>query len=281
MSKLVVFGGALLALLLLVSNGVWKHEGAAAEVFEVEHEFAPDEAEPENPDLGEERWQGLYPEPQPMSVFALPLDARAQGLLVERRIVMGSLESCSRVLVVLHGRGQPFSGPALRVFQHYVQSRNVAVVVPLAPMPGHQWYLLNGAVSPERLPGWEESLALAGALIRAVQALGKPVAVLGFSQGGAIASTAALNAAPSVESLVLCSTYIVSKGLTQRAIRASSARIVFLHALRDPIVPFRWGRASAEAIQKAGGSARFVQLAEAHSHKLLTDELVVTLDEIL
>ncbi len=281
MSAGLVLVGAVVALLL--ANAVWKRgeSGLPGEAFEVEHDFAPDEAEPENPDLGEERWQGLYPDPAPMSLLALPLDAGAQRHLLERQIVMGKLESCSRVLLALHGRGQPFAGAALRVFQHYVQHRNVAVVAPVAPMPGRQWFVLNGGVSPERLPGWSESLELVGGLLRALQALGKPVVVLGFSQGGAIASAAAFRAERSVEALVLCSSYIVSKVLSQRAVKASSARVVVLHAPRDPVVPFAWGRASAEAIQKAGGSARFVQLAETHSHKLLSDELVATLDTLL
>ncbi len=275
--------GAVLALWL--AHIVWKRGdggiGAGMEAFEVEHEFAPDEAEPENPDLGEDQWM-VYPAPEPMTRFPLYLPDELRRMIGDDGIVMGSLLTCSKVLVALHGRGHVFGGPVLRVFQHFVNERNVAVVMPRAPMSERQWYVLDGVNTPDQLPGWKESLELVGSVLGALAKIKRPIVVLGFSQGGAIATAATMQQpGGTVESLVLCSTYIVRKGLTRSGVLNSKSKFIFLHALRDSVVPFAWGRASALAIQAAGGDAKLVSLKNKDGHTLLTDELIDALKSVL
>lgn len=135
------------------------------------------------------------------------------------------------------------------------------------------------------MPGWKEAQELVSGLLQALHAAtGRPMAVLGFSQSGSLALAAALEhperRAP-VLGAVLCSSYMVQHRVSLRALR--SARVVFLHAPRDPVVPFEWARQSVQALREAGAgdNVRLVPLASTAGHVPASFELVTELEALL
>ncbi len=98
-------------------------------------EFAPEGVESNLPDL--DKWALMFPPPSAPSELKLQLSPEMHSAMHGRVwpsiLVMGNLDSCSKVLVALHGRAFEFSGPILHIFQHMVSLYNVAVVLPRAP----------------------------------------------------------------------------------------------------------------------------------------------------
>lgn len=149
-------------------------------------------------------------------------------------------------LLLLHGWGA--TGDDLAPLGHELARRlsRLGVMVTVrsleAPEPhpagggARQWYPLD----LER-PGWPDCPdATRQDLRRRLEAelaaaAGEPVAVLGFSQGGAMALEAGL--ALSVAAVVSCSGYPHARGLRLPAAVAGAPAVLLLHGHQDPVVP--------------------------------------------
>lgn len=226
-------------------------------------------------DAAERRWLVLFPvAPKTAPLTELSLAARGR---FEVPLVMGSLQSCRKVLLAVHGRGTAFSsGVVGHMLQGLATARDVAVVLPQAP--NLEWFQLDGSSrEPEKLAGWAESLAFVIDVLRAVRSLGKPVVVMGFSQGGAVALAAALGQPRPVEAVVCASGYLIRCDV-QRA--ALSTRFFFIHSPRDPAVPYSWAKRSLDTLQPLALEAKIIS-PSVEGHTVMSDETVNVLNNVL
>jgi phospholipase/carboxylesterase len=150
--------------------------------------------------------------------------------------------------------------PALRfVFPH-------APVRPVTinnGMPMRAWYDIRdlgfeGAVGDRAdAAGVEASVAQVEALVARERERGIPasrVLLAGFSQGGAIALTAALRRTEPLAGIVALSTYLPLAAQAEAgAAEGASAQPVFMaHGTHDPVVPFTAGERSAARLRALG-----------------------------
>ena len=109
------------------------------------------------------------------------------------------------------------------------------------------------------------------ALLEWLRNLGRPLVVIGFSQGGVIAFEASKGLANDT---VLVASYFVETKL-----RRTNQTYYFLHDKKDSAVPYEWGRLCFEAVKKAGLKAEFI---ESHAgHRLVGDETDACLSKII
>jgi hypothetical protein len=103
--------------------------------YQINEEFAPEGVDHDV--SSSDKWGYLYPPPSAPSELKLAFNDRMRKGMMGRSwpsiLVMGDLDSCSKILIALHGRSFEFSGPIMHIFQHMVMSYNVAVVLPRAP----------------------------------------------------------------------------------------------------------------------------------------------------
>ena len=105
--------------------------------------------------------------------------------------------------------------------------------------------------------GVEASVAQVEALIARENARGIPssrILLAGFSQGGAIALSAALQRKEPLAGIVALSTYLPLASQTEDgAAETATAQPVFMaHGTHDPVVPFAAGQRSAERLRAMG-----------------------------
>ena len=175
-------------------------------------------------------------------------------------------ERASRRLVLLHGWGAD-ADDLLELGQELVDAE-VSLVALRAPWPhpagmGRQWYDLQ-------LPEWPE-LPLARQQLRArLLALGSSVpleatALLGFSQGGAMALDVGCGDAAGAEglplaSLVSCSGYPHPGWLPRRPRPA----VLLTHGQQDPVVPYAASGALETMLREAGGQVERLGFSGGH-----------------
>ena len=113
-----------------------------------------------------------------------------------------------------------------------------------------------------------ESVALLDALVdreieRGIDA--SRIVIAGFSQGGAIAIHAALQAEHDLAGLMALSTYMALPDYSERATSSRDLPIFMAHGSGDPVLPMQWGRASADRLIGAGYNVDWHEYPMAHA----------------
>lgn len=174
-----------------------------------------------------------------------------------------STEHATGAIIFLHGLGDSADGwaPAfpLRDLPH------VRTVLPSAPSQpvslnmgfrSPSWFDLKGLdeSAPDDEPGIMESVARVDRIIDALITEGIPsnrIVVAGFSQGGAVALTMALQSRRPLAAVVGLSTWLPLR--TKYPANLSDAcrhmQIFMGHGTADQVVSFKFGEKSAQAIQ--------------------------------
>ena len=173
------------------------------------------------------------------------------------RLLSGPDQACER-LVLLHGWGAD-ADDLLDLAAEQVPP-TVSVVALRAPEPhpagvGRQWYpLLWRDLAPE--PAWERVPAAREHLMRRLRQLNATVplertAILGFSQGAAMAVDAATGAAGEplpLAAVIGCSGY-PHRGWQPRA---EAPPVLLTHGREDPVVPLDHSVSLEKALRSAG-----------------------------
>lgn len=178
-------------------------------------------------------------------------------------LVEGPLEA-DRRLVLLHGWGAD-AEDLLDLASELLGSEapEVSVVALRAPLPhpggmGRQWYDLS-------LPNWPELPAARADLLRRLKDLSCTVplertALLGFSQGAAIAIDVAIGAGLPLAGLIGCSGYPHPEWMPQKPLTP----ILLTHGREDPVVPFGACEALERSLQESGGSVKTLAFSGGH-----------------
>ena len=178
-------------------------------------------------------------------------------------LVVGPLEAHRR-LVLLHGWGAD-ADDLLGLGGELLGSEapQVSVVALRAPLPhpggmGRQWYDLS-------LPNWPELPAARADLLHRLQDLSHTVpleqtALLGFSQGAAMAIDVAIGAGLPLAGLVGCSGYLHPEWIPQRPLTP----ILLTHGREDPVVPFGACEALEQSLKESGGSVQTLAFSGGH-----------------
>ena len=185
-------------------------------------------------------------------------------------------------VIWLHGLGDDGRGwseivPALNL----PATTRVRFLFPHAPVipvtinrgyPMRAWYDIRENDFNERadIAGVKRSQADVEALIAREKARGvasRRIVLAGFSQGGAIALYAGLRHAERLAALVALSTYVIAPAaLTSEAAAANRDVPIFMaHGAQDPVVQFRWGLASRDALVAAGYAVEWHTYVMPHS----------------
>lgn len=116
--------------------------------------------------------------------------------------------------------------------------------------------------------GVRESTALLEALVQREQERGIDAArivVAGFSQGGAVAINAALNAKQKLGGLMALSTYLALPGELADSAGSRELPVFMAHGSFDPMLPMQWGRTSADKLIEAGFDVEWHDYPMAHA----------------
>ncbi|MFN9643986.1 MAG: alpha/beta hydrolase [Cyanobacteriota bacterium] len=139
----------------------------------------------------------------------------------------------------------------------------VGVVSLRAPLPhpggmGRQWYDLG-------LPGWPQLPAARTDLLRRLRRLGEEVplertALLGFSQGAAMAIDVATSADVPLAAVIGCSGYPHPDWQPRRP----RSPILLTHGREDPVVPYAAGEDLEKRLRDSGGDVTFLPFSGGH-----------------
>lgn len=181
----------------------------------------------------------------------------------EPALILGP-QQADRRLVLLHGWGADADdlldlGGALLG----PEAAQVSVVALRAPLPhpgglGRQWYDLTR-------PEWPQLPAARADLLQRLQALGDSVplertALLGFSQGAAMAIDVAIGEGLPLSGLISCSGYPHPGWQPQRPLTP----ILLTHGTQDPVVPFAACEELYLRLKELGGSVERLLFAGGH-----------------
>lgn len=171
-----------------------------------------------------------------------------------------------RRLVLLHGWGADADdlldlGNALLAEDD--QADEVSLVALRAPEPhpggfGRQWYDLQQ-------PDWPGLAAARTNLRQRLQELAETVplertAVLGFSQGAAMAVDVILGEGLPVAALIACSGYPHPSWQANKPM----AKTMITHGEQDPVVPVAASQAIEDLVRRAGGQVQLISFAGGH-----------------
>lgn len=169
-----------------------------------------------------------------------------------------------RRLVLLHGWGADADdlldlGEALLG----AEAADVSVVALRAPLPhpggmGRQWYDLAS-------PGWPQLPAARADLLSRLRTLSQSVplentALLGFSQGAAMAIDVGVGAGLPLAGVIGCSGYPHPDWEPQRPL----APILLTHGREDAVVPYTAGEALEQRLRESGGEVTLLPFSGGH-----------------
>jgi phospholipase/carboxylesterase len=169
-----------------------------------------------------------------------------------------------RRLVLLHGWGADADDLLDLGAELLGEEAAVVGVVSLrAPLPhpggmGRQWYDLG-------MPGWPQLPAARADLLRRLRELGEEVplertALLGFSQGAAMAIDVATSGDLPLAALIGCSGYPHPDWQPRRPL----GPILLTHGREDAVVPYAAGEALEERLRKSGAEVRLLPFSGGH-----------------
>jgi phospholipase/carboxylesterase len=138
-------------------------------------------------------------------------------------------------------------------------------------MPMRAWYDIESfdEADRQRAPGIRESVAAVEALITRENDRGVPaqrIVLAGFSQGGAVALSAALRYRERLAGLVALSTYLPLRDtLTAESHTANAGLPIFWgHGTADPMIPLALGAASRDVLLAGGADIEWHAYPMAH-----------------
>lgn len=178
-------------------------------------------------------------------------------------LLQGPLEA-DRRLVLLHGWGAD-ADDLLELASELLGDRaaDVSVVALRAPHPhpggmGRQWYDLG-------VPNWPELPSARADLLRRLQELARTVplertALLGFSQGAAMAIDVAIGAGLPLAGLIGCSGYPHPGWVPQKPL----SPILLTHGTEDPVVPYGAFEALEQCLKENGGAVETLVFMGGH-----------------
>ncbi|MEB3303748.1 MAG: dienelactone hydrolase family protein [Cyanobacteriota bacterium] len=178
----------------------------------------------------------------------------SNNAMVSNSALVVGPQQAERRLVLLHGWGAD-ADDLLDLGSQLLgaQASEVSVVALRAPHPhpggmGWQWYDLG-------LPNWPELPAARADLLRRLEDLSSSVplertALLGFSQGAAMAIDVAVGAGLPLAGLIGCSGYPHPGWEPQQPLMP----ILLTHGREDPVVPFGACEALEQSLKASGGS---------------------------
>ena len=192
-----------------------------------------------------------------------PASPDALDAAQDSALVLGPPEAARR-LVLLHGWGADADdlldlGTALLG----EEAAEVSVVALRAPLPhpggmGRQWYDLGA-------PGWPQLPAARADLLRRLHQLSQDVplertALLGFSQGAAMAVDVAIGGGLPLAALIGCSGYSHPGWEPQRPL----VPILLTHGREDAVVPYAAGEALEQSLRASGGQVELLPFSGGH-----------------
>ena len=201
-------------------------------------------------------------------------------------IEVGTTDQADGSVIWLHGLGADGHDFEAIVPQLYLPvSLKLRFVFPHAPirpvtinggMEMRAWYdiLSLERAGPADEDGIRESAAMLNALIEREHERGVPYAnivVAGFSQGGAIASHAALRFPEALGGLMALSTYLPLRASVQAEVvdsdsaQPKSLRIFMAHGTSDPMLPVQLGESSRDALREMGYSVEWFEYPMQHA----------------
>jgi phospholipase/carboxylesterase len=194
----------------------------------------------------------------PVSPVPIPTD------LAPGRALMVGPADAPRRLVLLHGWGAD-ADDLLDLGRELLEPEvgAVSMVALRAPLPhpgglGRQWYDLG-------LPGWPQLPAARTDLSRRLRELGEHVplehtALLGFSQGAAMAIDVALGGGLPLAALIGCSGYPHPDWEPQRTLMP----ILLTHGTEDAVVPYAAGEELEQRLRASGAAVSLLPFSGGH-----------------
>ena len=169
------------------------------------------------------------------------------------------------VVVALHGHGM--SAERFERVLRYLSPEQVTLITLQGPYPfelrkqgeiriGHGWYLYHGDQAAFRR-SLEQSEAFVLETLETIRAkhsiTDRPLAVLGFSQGGYLAGFLALRNPNLFSELAIASARLKSEFLEEELTRTPLPRTLFLHSEEDAAVRWEAAEPHADRLRAAGG----------------------------
>jgi phospholipase/carboxylesterase len=188
----------------------------------------------------------------------MPIDSTPDSAL------MVGPAGAERSLVLLHGWGAD-ADDLLDLGSELLgpDAAKVRVVGLRAPLPhpggvGRQWYDLG-------IPGWPQLPAARVNLLGRLQSLAQSIpmertALLGFSQGAAMAIDVAVGSGLPLAALIGCSGYPHPGWEPQRPL----APILLTHGTEDPVVPYAACEDLEQRLRDSGGQVRKLPFSGGH-----------------
>lgn len=193
-----------------------------------------------------------------------PFEPPNHGQMASGSEVLLGPTQADRRLVLLHGWGADaddlldLGSQLLRA-----EAADVSLVALRAPLPhpggmGRQWYDLG-------LPEWPELPAARADLLRRLERLDQSVplertALLGFSQGAAMAIDVAIGSGLPLAGLIGCSGYLHPGWTPQPPLTP----ILLTHGTEDVVVPYQAHEALVKRLKDSGGSVETLVFSGGH-----------------
>ncbi|XP_013380529.1 acyl-protein thioesterase 1 [Lingula anatina] len=190
-------------------------------------------------------------------------------------VVQSSIKQTATV-IFLHGLGDTGHGWS-EIFARQARIPYIKYILPNAPiqpvtlnagfkMPS--WFDIRGLSpdSPEDAEGIKKAAASLEELIEAEEKAGIPsdrIVIGGFSQGGAVALYASLSHRKPLAGILGLSAWLPLHKQIPGVVSEANKNIKILqcHGTADPVVPFKWGQMTHEALKTITPNADFKQYA--------------------
>eukprot|EP00123_Amoebidium_parasiticum_P000384 comp10940_c0_seq1/m.5517 comp10940_c0_seq1/g.5517 ORF comp10940_c0_seq1/g.5517 comp10940_c0_seq1/m.5517 type:complete len:218 (-) comp10940_c0_seq1:208-861(-) len=181
-------------------------------------------------------------------------------------VVIEAVEKHTATLIFLHGLGD--SGHGWSPVMKMIRSKHMKIICPHAPnqkvtlnmgMRMPSWFDLFGLSpnDPEDAPGIKESAKKVQGIIEEEIKAGIPsnrIFLGGFSQGGAISLYAGLTFGQPLGGLTALSTWVPLRSEWPAIMNEANKKtpIFMAHGNADQVVPYQWGKMSAEKLKEFG-----------------------------
>lgn len=186
------------------------------------------------------------------------------------------------LLVLIHGYGSNEND--LFSFAEYLHPDLLVISLraPLnLPMMGHAWYSIHFDDEQGKWSDDDEAIASREQVLAFLESLQhdhpydpSQVHLLGFSQGAILSYSLALTYPNRFASIVALSGYL-NENITQLPKPEDAPALYAAHGSLDEVVPFEWGKRSAELLKQKGFAIQFDTFPVGHTvgqdgfHKLL------------
>jgi phospholipase/carboxylesterase len=164
-------------------------------------------------------------------------------------------------VLLLHGRGAD-ELDLLPLLEGWGESFDLVTVRAPHPLrPGYAWYDLKALGEPEP-ESFRQGLAYLEAVLQELPrrwpGLGRPLLLIGFSQGALMAVAAAGSMeVPALRGVAALSGYLPEGLPLPRPDRLAGLPIFWGHGRQDPVLPYAWGEAASDRLKGLKASVEF------------------------